>query len=307
MRLIDMKQLLSKSTSRPTTLMIISVVLPLLISSAEAQNRGKTVEIDITNKQYTPPPTTPKIPASFKDQGARLAVRAGDTIKICNKDVLVMKPFSLSPGNKFNEANGSVQDIGKDQYGMPTNPKGVGVGSNPGLRPGACMSYVAKNPGKDPIFLKLGDEIHARNKLYVVVLPANAPDQGQENTPHDCRRFLRPTEEYPVDAAGNIIDDWDDLGTTWTEEESDYTSIWTRQGTTKIFDALYTGPDGQKATTRNSVKIDGAMITILRLSSSDTQLCEYHGTLTGNTIIGTYKCPRSWAGERHWKATINCD
>lgn len=97
------------------------------------------------------------------------------------------------------------------------------------------------------------------------------------------------------------------VGRTWTEEESGYTSVWTRQGDSDIFDALYTTPGGGKATTRNSVTLDGNKITIHRLGSSDTFLCTYSGTVTGSNIKGTYKCPSAWNGERSWSATINCN
>jgi hypothetical protein len=166
---------------------------------------GDIVQIDIKDKQYQPPPITQKIPQSFKDGGTRLAVRPGDTIKICNKDVLVVKPFSDSPGNKFNEAKGNAQDPGIDQYGDPTNPRGVGVGSNPGLRTGACMSYTVHNGGNEPISLKLFDEIHANNKIFLVVLPANWPYQGYEKTPPDPRALRDKKSEYLVGETGQIV------------------------------------------------------------------------------------------------------
>ena len=96
-------------------------------------------------------------------------------------------------------------------------------------------------------------------------------------------------------------------GRTWIEEESGYTSVWTRQGDSDIFDAEYKTPGGGKATTRNSVTLDGDKITIHRLGSSDTHLCTYSGTLTGSTLKGTYKCPDAWTGERSWSATITCN
>src|SRR6266404_5857086 len=110
-----MKTLLNIRASRLLTLMIMSIALLLLISGRTIAQAGKTMEIDITNKQYGPPTRTPNIPPGFKEQGVRFAVRAGETIKICNKDQFFAKPYSLSAGNKFE-----------------------GLSGPGGLRPGSC-------------------------------------------------------------------------------------------------------------------------------------------------------------------------
>jgi hypothetical protein len=93
------------------------------------------------------------------------------------------------------------------------------------------------------------------------------------------------------------------LGHTWNEEESGWRSVWTRRGNSNVFDARFTGPAGQKASTVNTVTIEGNRISIKRTSSSDGYLCTYQGTIQadGVTIIGTYSC-----GNRKWRATINC-
>jgi hypothetical protein len=100
------------------------------------------------------------------------------------------------------------------------------------------------------------------------------------------------------------------LGKTWDEVESEvWKSIWTSEGAGNIFTAQYTGPNGEKASTRNQVGLNGNQIVIFRLSSTDSYLCEYKGTIQpdGISIIGTYKCPASWSGERKWNATIKCN
>lgn len=156
-------------------LMVTLVALPLLtlstpeflsVQRASAQTEAlrpvgapqrpqRTIEIDYHNRRYEPPARTLKIPPDFKKQDARFAVRAGDTIKICNKDPLYTNPFSVSKGNIFNMK----------------------------LSPGSCQTYMVNNEGEQPIFLRLADEIHTRNKLWLVVLPRNAPYEGEEDTP----------------------------------------------------------------------------------------------------------------------------
>lgn len=96
------------------------------------------------------------------------------------------------------------------------------------------------------------------------------------------------------------------VGKSWNEEESGYRAVWTRQGDTDFFGAVYTAPDGHKETTRNRVTVQGAQVTIARLSSTDTQLCQYTGTISSTAIAGTYKCPQAWQGQRPWTATIKC-
>ena len=120
----------------------------------------KAIEIKIIDKRYVPPAITLKIPQEFKDKGARFVVRAGDVIKICNADKLFAKPTSLSKENKFQ-----------------------GIEGPGGLRPGSCITIKAQNPGNKPISFWLHDNIHGSARLFLVVLPANWPDEGEENTP----------------------------------------------------------------------------------------------------------------------------
>jgi len=94
------------------------------------------------------------------------------------------------------------------------------------------------------------------------------------------------------------------LGRTWSEEESGWTSTWTREGDSDVFVATYAGPAGERATTRNSVSLNGDQVTISRLSSTEGHTCTYTGTLSGTSITGTYECPGTWSGTRPWTATI---
>ena len=92
--------------SRVPRLMVMLVALPLF--SVSAYSQGRTVEIDIKDREYFPPARTLKIPPEFKEDGVRLAVRVGDTIKICNKDRVFAKPFSVSKENKFEGVAGTL-------------------------------------------------------------------------------------------------------------------------------------------------------------------------------------------------------
>jgi len=105
-----------------------------------------------------PPTKTLKVPAEQKKQGAQLAVRAGDTIRICNNDLIIHKPFSYSPNNRF-EGSGRA-----------------------GLRPGECVTHVAKNPTAKPISFKLADALHAREQLSMIVLPENSAEAAEEDS-----------------------------------------------------------------------------------------------------------------------------
>src|SRR5260370_42427294 len=55
-----------------------------------AETRPQASEIDFRNHQYAP---------------QALTLRDGDTIRICNHDVIYHSPFSLSAYNKFNGAH----------------------------------------------------------------------------------------------------------------------------------------------------------------------------------------------------------
>jgi hypothetical protein len=141
-----------------TLIMVLIFFSPSILSA-----QGKTIVIKIIDKQYIPPTTTAKIPQEFKDQGARLVVRAGDVIKICNADKFVAKPFSLSGENRFEGISGKL-----------------------GLRPGDCIMIKARNSTDKPIQFRLADDIHVGAKLFMVVLPVNWPDEGEENTTNDA-------------------------------------------------------------------------------------------------------------------------
>lgn len=160
------------------------ILVLISISPSILSAQGKTIKINIVDKRYVPPTRTPKIPQEFKTQGARFVVRAGDVIKICNADKFIAKPMSLSKENSFQ-----------------------GLYEPGGLHPGNCISIKAQNPGNKPIAFWLHDEMHSRTKIFMVVLPANWPNEGEEDTPLSDRTYIHPGDEYGVDENGDIIDD----------------------------------------------------------------------------------------------------
>ena len=151
----------------------ILILVFIFFSPSILSAQGKTIEIKIIDKRYVPPARTPKIPQEFKDKGARFVVRAGDVIKICNADKFFAKPFSLSKENKFQ-----------------------GIEGPGGLRPGNCITVTAKNSSDKCIQFGLADDIHANMRLFMVVLPANWPDEGEENTPPNEGSSMDDNSDY---------------------------------------------------------------------------------------------------------------
>lgn len=224
----------------------ILILVLIFFSPSILSAQGKTIEINIADKQYQPPARTPKIPQEFKDKGARFVVRAGDIIKICNADKFFAKPFSLSKENKFQKIEGQG-----------------------GLRPGSCITIDPKNPGTNPISFFLHDDIHPGNRLFLVVLPANWPDEGEENTPP---------------AGGGIINDKTDkttgtctLAGTWVHiTEGIGTTTWTITSDGK---ATETGKGYAKGT----------------------------ATLKGNTLRIDWKTDNGYSGYYEWPLDSNCN
>jgi plastocyanin len=108
------------------------IAMFLTIGSAAPVMAG-TLNITLQNKTFTPSEAT---------------VKAGDTIQICNRDPFYHSPFSYSRYNQFG------------------SPKGVRIS------PGQCMTHVARNPTSESVYLKIFDELHAREKLTITVMPA---------------------------------------------------------------------------------------------------------------------------------------
>ena len=196
----------------------ILILVFIFFSPSILSAQGKTIEINIVDKQYQPPAMTLKIPQEFKDKGARFVVRAGDVIKICNADKFFAKPTSLSMENKFQ-----------------------GIEGPGGLRPGSCITVKAQNPGNKPISFWLHDNIHLKSRLFLVVLPANWPDEGEENT---------PPEEGGDKTSSN--GNTPDISGTW-KLGNDWIYIITQNGPTFSWDMAYKKEKGEGKLTGNSI------------------------------------------------------
>jgi alkylated DNA nucleotide flippase Atl1 len=96
----------------------------------------------------------------------------------------------------------------------------------------------------------------------------------------------------------------DVLGRVWQESESGWQGVWTRRGTSNVFDAVWA--DGSaRASAELTITISGDQVTVDRRNQTDSGTCDYVGTLAddGVTVTGTYSC--SWApGPFDWSATI---
>jgi hypothetical protein len=93
----------------------------------------------------------------------------------------------------------------------------------------------------------------------------------------------------------------DPLGALWYEQESIFTSIWTRRGATNLFDAVYTSFDGVRLGTVHSVTLNGTKVAIKRIEGDKT-VCDYEGTFGEGGLSGTYRCG---SAQNTWKATVS--
>jgi hypothetical protein len=102
------------------------------------------------------------------------------------------------------------------------------------------------------------------------------------------------------------------LGAIWEEKEGAWTSIWTRRGTSNVFDAEWKkmgalmGSSSQVSVTAVlTIYVQGNSVTVNRRQSSDGNDCDYTGTLAkdGNSVQGTYKCSNS-NQRMNWSAYI---
>jgi len=273
---------LSSSTSEfiligQSALANVKTVSPLLAPLPQR----RTIEIDIADRLYVPPAKTPKIPPGLKEKGVRFAVRAGDTIKICNRDTVFAKPFSFSKGNRFEGLEGSG-----------------------GLPPGRCTSYVVQNEGKDAIRFDLFNAIHPDTRLFLVVLPANAPDEGEEDTPPPPRTRTEPLVMFPTDG-GVVIEDETQSGATKEQLVKWSGTYVNAAGTSTI---IVTGDRGRLTAEENWKVGDryGRNAWVGCTVQANTAKCKWTGTyegdpaksgtrsgtltvtLDGNTLTGRY-------------------
>jgi hypothetical protein len=94
----------------------------------------------------------------------------------------------------------------------------------------------------------------------------------------------------------------DILGTWWDEVQGGSPAIWTRRGSSNVFDANW---ENGQVTAVVTVSVQGNQVRAERRSSSDGNDCHYQGVIApdGVTVSGTFGCQR-WVQNSPWRATI---
>jgi hypothetical protein len=96
------------------------------------------------------------------------------------------------------------------------------------------------------------------------------------------------------------------LGVRWIEKEEGWSGVWTRRGTSNVFDLNATKSGQAPLTAVQTITITGNSVSIIRRNASDGNDCEMEGTIgpDGIGVTGTYRC-RS-GGPYSWTAQIQC-
>ncbi len=94
----------------------------------------------------------------------------------------------------------------------------------------------------------------------------------------------------------------DPLGTRWDENQAGSSAIWTRRGTSNIFDANW---ENGVVTAVVTVWVQDSNLRMERRNSSDGNDCDYTGSFAPDwvTASGTFDCLR-WVHGGHWSAKI---
>jgi hypothetical protein len=95
------------------------------------------------------------------------------------------------------------------------------------------------------------------------------------------------------------------LGRVWKVRDEAWAGIWTRRGTSNVFDAVWT-KGSLRLTGLLSITISGAKVTVERTQSSDGNPCTYTGTLSadGKSVSGMVKCYGGGGSLTRWAADI---
>lgn len=97
------------------------------------------------------------------------------------------------------------------------------------------------------------------------------------------------------------------LGRTWNIVESGITMIWTRRGSSNIFDVTGT-VGGAPFTAEQTIEISGNKVFANRYKAGDGNTCTFTGTIAsdGITVTGNYDCTK-YKPSSGWQAKINCN
>ena len=96
------------------------------------------------------------------------------------------------------------------------------------------------------------------------------------------------------------------LGLRWTEKEEGWSGVWTRRGTSNVFDVRATKGGIAPLTAVQTVTVSGDLVSIERTNANDGNDCRMEGKIAtdGVHVSGTYRC-RS-GGPYQWSAEIQC-
>jgi len=86
------------------------------------------------------------------------------------------------------------------------------------------------------------------------------------------------------------------------ETELDWQGMWTRRGTSNVFDATWSNPKGQHEMAMLEIALGGDGVTIIRTGASGR--CLYQGKLADRALRGTYICFGAF-GAFAWQATLH--
>ena len=97
----------------------------------------------------------------------------------------------------------------------------------------------------------------------------------------------------------------DTLGSVWDETENGWNGVWTRRGTSNIFDALWTKAGVAAVTAVLTITVTGSKFSIQRRQVSEGYILDYEGTLEsdGRSVMGTGKILKT-GFQFPWQATI---
>jgi hypothetical protein len=146
-------------------------------------------------------------------------------------------------------------------------------------------------------------------------LPTSTPDPAQATITAQAARIatlevetrVTPTVLPEPEAATATPPPTDRLGRVWEVREigGGWTGVWTRRGTSELFDAVWTSVAGTELTGVLTITIAGDQVAVQRPQFGANGACDYVGTLAadGRTAHGTFSCTED-PGPFDWEATI---
>jgi len=105
--------------------------------------------------------------------------------------------------------------------------------------------------------------------------------------------------------ASTVSGGGDTLGSIWDETENGLNGVWTRRGTSNIFDAHWTKAGVAAVTAVLTITVTGSKFSIQRRQVSEGYILDYEGTLEsdGRSVMGTGKILKT-GFQFPWQATI---